>query len=90
MVMTEVSKRWDALPEKERKPYHDKNAKDQKRYEKQWDELNKKNYFIMDDGKKSSEVEPKKKRVKREKNLEPQEAEEPEEKPRKMKGAKKQ
>jgi len=47
------------MSEEEKKPFHELATKDKERAENQAKELNEKGYFIMEDGKKSSEVVPK-------------------------------
>ena len=60
MPMVEVSKlvsqKWGAMTDAQKKPYEDKNAADKKRHEQQLEELNKKGYFMLDDGRKSTDV----------------------------------
>ena len=46
---------WSKMNDKDKKKYEDSNAKDQQRYNKQLAELNKKGFFMMDDGSKSNE-----------------------------------
>lgn len=53
---------WNAMTPAEKKKYEDMHDKDVKRYEKQLKELEKKGYFMMDDGSKSSDHTPKVKR----------------------------
>jgi len=63
---TEATKRageiWSKLSEKEKKPYEDKHAKDEIRYQKQMDDLMKKGFFLLDDGTKSSDQKAKQKK----------------------------
>lgn len=58
--LTEASKiageRWNALREEQKAPYTAKNEADKKRYQQQLQELEKKGYFIMSDGSKSTEL----------------------------------
>jgi len=61
MPMGEVSKlvseKWTAMSDAEKQPYENKNATDKKRLEKQLDLLNKKGYFTLEDGSKSTDVQ---------------------------------
>ena len=50
-----VSEKWGALTDAQKQPFEDKNALDKKRLEKQNGELNKKGYFMMEDGSKSTD-----------------------------------
>ena len=48
---------WKALSEEQKAPFNKKNEDDKKRYEAQLKDLEKKGYFIMSDGTKSSDHE---------------------------------
>ena len=50
-----VSEKWGAMTDGQKQPFEDKNALDKKRLEKQNGELNKKGYFMMEDGSKSTD-----------------------------------
>ena len=55
--------KWNDMSEEQKKPYDDENDKDIKRHEKQLSDLEKKGYFMTEDGVKSTDlpVDPKKK-----------------------------
>ena len=59
MPMGEVSKavsdKWGSMTDAQKQPYEDRSAADKKRQEKQLEELNKKGYFTLDDGSKSTD-----------------------------------
>jgi hypothetical protein len=61
MPMGEVSKlvseKWAAMSDAEKQPYENKNAADKKRHEKQLELLNKKGYFTLEDGSKSTDAQ---------------------------------
>jgi len=61
-AMKDISKKWMALSEKDKAPYQKKNEEDKKRMQKQLDDIEKKGYFILDDGSKSCDHSPKKKK----------------------------
>ena len=63
-AMKLVSAMWNELSDKDKKPYNDLNAQDKERQAAQLAEIAKKGFFMID-GKKSCDVEPKKKKVKR-------------------------
>ena len=46
---------WNALTEEEKKKYDEMHNKDEIRYRKQMDDLDKLGYFVTEDGSKSSE-----------------------------------
>lgn len=85
-AMKMASEQWNTMSEKDRKPYHDQHDKDVKRYEQQLDDLNKKGFFMMPDGTKSSDhtAKIKKKRSKSAANATESE-DDAEEKPKKIK-----
>jgi hypothetical protein len=53
---TEVSKLWNVMTEADRKPYTEKTDIDKERYAKEFTDLQTKGYFMLPDGRKSSEV----------------------------------
>lgn len=63
--MAKAGELWAKMTDKEKAPYEKASAEDEKRYQKQLEELNKKGYFMMEDGTKSSEHKAKKKRSKK-------------------------
>jgi len=63
-AMKKAGEIWSKMSDKEKKKYTDMNTKDQARYDKQLAELNKKGFFMMEDGSKSSEHQAKQKKVK--------------------------
>ena len=64
-VAKKLSERWGALTPKQKKKYEDLAEKDQVRYQNQIDELRSNGYFMMEDGTKSTDTEPKKKRARK-------------------------
>lgn len=54
-AMRKAGEIWNKMMDKEKKKYGDMVAKDQNRYYKQLAELNKKGFFILEDGTKSSD-----------------------------------
>lgn len=58
-AMKKCGEMWNNLTEKERKKYDDLHMKDVKRYDKQMLELDKRGFFVMTDGSKSSDHVPK-------------------------------
>lgn len=53
---TQVSKLWTALTDADRKPFTDKTEADKERYNRELGDLNSKGYFLLPDGRKSSDV----------------------------------
>ena len=58
-AMSKCGELWNKLPANEKKKYDDMHDKDVIRYENQLKELEKKGYFTMEDGSKSSDHTPK-------------------------------
>lgn len=54
-AMKKAGQQWSSMTDKEKKKYLDMQAKDVSRYEKQMAEMNKKGFFIMEDGSKSTD-----------------------------------
>lgn len=77
--MSFIAAEWNALSEKQRKPFDEMNSKDQKRFDKENNHLIKEGWFINEDGVNSSDIE---KKIKKEKK---KAADEEEEKPAKEK-----
>jgi len=67
-AMARAGELWNALDEKAKAPYVKKAQEDVKRQERQLKELKDKGYFIMADGTKSSDHEPKKRRQRKSKS----------------------
>jgi hypothetical protein len=65
-AMKQAGEIWNGLTEDEKQPFEDKKEADKVRYDKQMAQIEKKGYYMMDDGKKSSEVAPKEKKTKKE------------------------
>lgn len=63
-AMTKCGQLWGALSDKDKKVFEDKNKKDVERHAKQLKEIEEKGYFKMEDGSKSSDHDPKVKKVK--------------------------
>ena len=57
--MKKVGAFWYELSSEEKQKYHEMHEKDEIRYKKQIEDLDKLGYFILDDGSKSSEYKAK-------------------------------
>ena len=55
--MIECVKRWKQLSDEQKNPYVDMAKKDKQRHDAQWKELREKNYFTLESGQRSTEVE---------------------------------
>ena len=62
-----VSEKWGAMTEAQKQPFDKKNEADKKRHEQQLEELNKKGYFMLEDGSKSTDVSNVQKKLKSQK-----------------------
>lgn len=58
-----AAKEWGSLSEKEKQKYNAMHEDDKKRYEKQKAEFDKKGYYTMEDGSRSTDQQAKKKRA---------------------------
>lgn len=83
MAMKKAGEQWGVMSDKDKKKYNDMVAIDQKRYDKQLAELNKKGFFVMDDGSNSNEHLAKTKKGKRKELAAKDSDTEEEEKPKK-------
>ena len=67
-AMSAAAVQWAHLSEAEKAPFLKLHEQDQKRHDKQVKELEEKGYFLMDDGTKSSDHVPKKKKSRKAKS----------------------
>ena len=65
-VSKNIGEKWGGLTDKQKKKYESLAAKDKERHEAEFNQLKTKGFFINKDGVKSIDLQPKKKRVRKE------------------------